>query len=227
MLACVTAMTLASGKAYAQNQDIYQSFIEVTGFAEKEVAPDIFYVNITINEADSKGKKSLAQQEKSMVAELKSAGIDIEKQLSRESLSSSFYNRRTNMARATYRLKLNSAEQVSEALDRLDALGISNVSFSKAEYSRIDEFKDEARKAAVTDAKRQATSMAGALGQKLGKCFYLYSGNSGNSSYYSRPIMAKAAVMANSMDGVEEERAEIDFDKIKVSVSVSAKFILE
>ena len=131
------------------------------------------------------------------------------------------------MARATYRLKLNSAEQVSEVLDRLDALGISNVSFSKAEYSRIDEFKDEVRKAAVTDAKRQAASMAGALGQKLGKCFYLYSGNSGNSSYYSRPIMAKAAVMANSMDGVEEERAEIDFDKIKVSVSVSAKFILE
>lgn len=213
--------------SFAQNVEAYPSYIEVNGSAEKEVAPDVFYLRIEINEQNSKGKKSVEEQQKSMLSALKSLGIDIEKQLVRTSLSSSFYNRRTNLSTATYQLKVNTAEAVSSVWQRLDGLGISDVSFIKAEYSKIEELKDQVRQEAVRNAKKQAESMAGAIGQTVGKCFYINGGYSGNSVLYAQPRMAAKGMM---MDYAVEEAAveeSIEFDNIKVSQNISAKFVLE
>ena len=223
-LAC--QFIFAAVSAFAQEPENFQSFVEVNGYAEKEVAPDVFYMQININEEDTKGKKTLEQQQRSMVSALKALKIDTDKKLTRESLSSYFYNRKTNMQVATYQLKLNKAEDVAKVLSALDDLGISNVSFSKAEYSRIDELKDEVRKDAVRNAKQQAESMAEAIGQTVGKCFYIYCGYSGNAVLYAQPRMSKAVM---NMDMAVEEAYEeesIEFDNIKVSMNVSTKFVL-
>ena len=63
-------------------------YIEVTGKAEMEVVPDEIYVGITINEKDNKGKVSVDQQEQEMFKQLKEIGIDVEKDLVVQDMSS-------------------------------------------------------------------------------------------------------------------------------------------
>lgn len=228
LISALACLAFCTGYAQVQENAACNSFIEVTGYAEKEVAPDVFYMRIEINESDSKGKSALEQQQKSMISSLKAIGVDTDKQLTRLSLSSSFHNRKTNLASATYQLKLKSAESVSKVWRRLDELGISNVSFTKAEYSGIEELRNEVRQEAVRNARQQASSMAEAIGQSIGKCFYMYCGHSGNAVLYAQPRMMKTMLMADGANAIEEESAEnIEFNDIKVSMTVSAKFALK
>lgn len=214
-------------RIYAQNTEAYPSYIDVNGYAEQEVAPDVFYLRIEINELDSKGKKSVEQLQSSMLSALKSLKIDIEKQLTRTSLSSTYYNRKTNLSSASYQLKVFNAETVSSVWQKLDELGISNVSFIKAEYSNIEQLKDEVRKEAVRNARHQAESMAEAIGQNIGKCFYISGGYSGNTVLYAAQKAASRNMMMDLAVAEEAVEESIEFSNIKVSQNISAKFVLE
>lgn len=67
-------LLMLSTAASAQQTEAYPSYIIVTGNAEREVTPDEIYVGITIDESDSRsGKVTVAEQERKMVAELKSS----------------------------------------------------------------------------------------------------------------------------------------------------------
>ena len=55
----LAAVALMAMPVFAQQDEAYKSFIQVNGRAEKEVAPDQFYLSIVINEIDSKGKISV------------------------------------------------------------------------------------------------------------------------------------------------------------------------
>lgn len=218
----------ASFSVVAQESRYMESYVEVNGSAEQEVAPDTFYLRVDIAEQDSKGRKSLEQQQNDMLKALKSLGVDPDSQVVRLSLSSTYFNRRSNMASAAYQIKLVSPAQLAKVWSKLDELGLSGVKFQKAECSGIDKVKDEVRRLAVLNAREQASSMADALGQTLGKCFYIYGGYSDASNVYARPLFAKA-MMADGLGQVEENSAgeSLEFDKIKVSAKVTARFVLE
>ena len=218
----------ASFSVVAQESRYMESYVEVNGSAEQEVAPDTFYLRVDIAEQDSKGRKSLEQQQDEMLKTLKNLGVDPDKQVVRLSLSSTYFNRRSNMASAAYQIKLVSPAQLAKVWSKLDELGLSGVKFQKAESSDIDKVKDEVRRLAVLNAREQASSMADALGQTVGKCFYIYGGYSDASNVYARPLFAKA-MMADGLGQVEENSAgeSLEFDKIKVSAKVTARFVLE
>lgn len=218
---------MITGFAKAQTQEAFPSYVEVNASAEKEVAPDTFYIRIDIDELDSKGKKSLDQMQNDMMKTLRQHGIDTEKQLVRLSLNSSYFNRKNNMASASYQLKLNDAVTVAKVWQSLDALGLSRISFVKAEYSKIDSLRNEARKEAMLNARSQASIMAEAVGQTIGKCFYINGGYSGNSVVYAQPRLKSMAYMADSVNAAPEQEENIQFDNIKITANVSAKFVLE
>lgn len=218
----------ASFSVVAQESRYMESYVEVNGSAEQEVSPDTFYLRVDIAEQDSKGRKSLEQQQDEMLKALKSLGVDPDSQVVRLSLSSTNFNRRSNMASAAYQIKLVSPAQLAKVWSKLDELGLSGVKFQKAECSGINKVKDEVRRLAVLNAREQASSMADALGQTVGKCFYIYGGYSDASNVYARPLFAKA-MMADGAGQVEENSAgeSLEFDKIKVSAKVTARFVLE
>ena len=62
------AVALLALPAAAQVQEAFPSYIQVNGRAEKEIAPDEFYLQIVINERDSKGKVSVESQQRDMIA---------------------------------------------------------------------------------------------------------------------------------------------------------------
>ncbi|MBQ0093847.1 MAG: SIMPL domain-containing protein [Bacteroidales bacterium] len=226
-MAAILGMVVSFGASAQVTGETFDSYIEISGYAEQEVAPDVFYLRIVIDEQDGKGRFSLENQEKEMIKALRGLGIDTDGRLTRLSLSSRYYKRKNNLATGTYQLKLNGPELVSKALGVLDNLGISDVAFTKAEYSGIDSLRNEVSCRAVRNARDKAKSMAEAVGQNIGRCFYMYVGHSGNAILYAQPRMTKSMTMdASNGFGMEEEEI-IDFNNIKVSANVNAKFVLE
>lgn len=227
----LAAIVLTAIPAVAQFQEAYPSYIQVNGRAEKEITPDEFYLSIVINERDSKGKISVEQQQRDMIAALKKAGVDTDRQLKVANLSSEFFRKNTSVATAKYQLQLGSAAEVSSVYTLLDGIGISNIRLLRVSHSQLAAFREEVRLAAMRNAKECAEAMAGAIGQTVGKCFYIFDSNSDVLPYvYNNMAGMRSAKMvmtdlAEVAGGSEEEA--LDFKTIKLEYNVSAKFVLE
>ena len=159
-LAALAALFILPAAAQEQ-PEVYPSYIQVNGRAEKEVTPDEFYLQIVINERDSKGKISVESQQRDMIAALKKLGISTDRQLTVSNVSSTFFKKNTALASAKYQLKLTSAAQLSAAWQALSDLGISDVSLVKVGRSDLESLKQEVRKAAIVDARTCAEELAG------------------------------------------------------------------
>lgn len=213
----------------AQTQEAFPSYIQVNGRAEKEIVPDEFYLSIVINERDSKGKISVESQQRDMIAALKQQGVNVEKQLKVANLSSEFFKKNTSVATAKYQLQLGSAAEVAKVWQALDKLGISNVSILKVSHSRIEALKEEVRIEAIRNAQQSARTLAEAIGQTVGKCFYIWDSNNDiMPAYYNNAVTMRSMKMMDAA-GAEEAADEepLDFKTIKLQYSVQTKFVLE
>ncbi|WP_302379651.1 SIMPL domain-containing protein [uncultured Alistipes sp.] len=226
-LIAMAVVALMALPAAAQMQEAYPSYIQVTGRAEKELTPDEFYLQIVINERDSKGKISVESQQRDMVAVLRKLGVDVEKQLKMANLSSEFFKKNTSVAMAKYQLQLGSSGEVAKVWQALDDLGISNISILKVTHSQLDKYKQEVRLEAMRNAQKSAQEMAGAIGQTIGKCFYIYDSNSNvlPVMYDNAVLMRSAKAAADAESAAEED--PLEFKTIKLEYGVQAKFVLE
>ena len=217
---------LVAFPALAQVQEAFPSYIQVYGRAEKEIVPDEFYLQIVINERDSKGKISVESQQRDMIAALKRLGVDVDKQLKVANLSSEFFKRKTSVATAKYQLQLGSSAEVARTWQALDELGISNVSILKVSHSEIDRYKEEVRVEAIRNARANAATLAEAIGQKVGRCFYIYDSNSNIlPAVYDNAVLMRSAKAAGSVEAVEED--PLEFKTLRLEYGVQAKFVLE
>ena len=208
--------------------EAFPSYIQVNGRAEKEIAPDEFYLSVVIDERDSKGKLSVESQQRDMIAALRRLGVDVEKQLKVANLSSEFFRKKSSVATAKYQLQLGSAAEVARAWQALDELGISNVSILKVSHSQLDRLKEEVRVEAMRNARDNARTLAEAVGQRIGKCFYVYdSNNDVMPAYYNNSMVMRSKASFDSAEGAAEEEPARDFTTIKLQYGVQAKFVLE
>ncbi len=223
----IFAVTLWLLPAAAQQVEAYPSYVQVNGRAEKEVTPDEFYLSIVIDEKDSKGKSSVEEQERKMIAELKKLGINVKEDLRMANMSSEFFKRKTALARAKYQLKLSSADEVAHATDALTALGISNVSIQSVTHSRIEELQNEVRAEAIRNAQACARTLAEAIGQKIGRCVTIIDYNSNTRMFRNNVVEFAAVKMTADAAGEEVEREVPEFRMIRIEHNLQAKFILE
>lgn len=199
-----------------------ENYVQVNGVAEKEVTPNRFYLSITLDESDTKGKQEIDAQRRSMIAALKNIGIDTEKSLSVANMASSYYKRNTSFATAKYQLQLSSAEQVAKVYDALESLNISDIRIEKVSHSDLESLRSQVRKEAMLNAKQVATELAESIGQSIGACFYIYDSNYGVGD--TRFVGSTRAY--KSINSTVEEEETVEFKKIKLSYSVNAKFRL-
>lgn len=228
MMLLATAFVLVALSVSAQQAETFPSYIEVNGVAEREVAPNEIYLSITINERDSKGKISIDEQQRDMVAVLKKLGVKPAEQLKMLDLTSSYFKRGNALAKAQYELKLTSAVEVARVWRALDELGISQVIVQKVSHTDIETLKAEVRADAMRAARDNARALAEAIDQKAGKCFWI--------ADYSSPVRTTYAVANMKARGVMEESASFDaiveeegleFQTINLQHRVQAKFVLE
>ena len=219
------AAVLLAGSLFAQEKNyIDQPYIEVTGKAEMEVVPDEIYLRIVINEKDNKGKVSVDQQEKEMFKQLKGIGIDLEKNLVVQDMSSDlqtyFLRKNAILSTKAYQLKVNSAQQLGEAFQ---TAGISDVNIEKTDVSNIEELRQEVRTNAAKAARKNAEVLAAALGQQAKEAIFVQDYGF-NMRPYANVLMAKSMAVADAAG--EEAAPQLEFQKIKIEHSVMVRFIL-
>ena len=208
---------------FAQEEENY---IQVNGTSEMEIVPNQFYLSITLDEGDTKGKQAIEVQRKQMIAVLKALGIDTEKQLTMADMSSSYFKRGTSLSIAKYQLLLSTTEQVVSVYDKLSEIGISDIDISRVSHTDMEQFKSKCRQDAMKNAKAIATELATAVGQTIGSCIYIYDRNRGiTPSYYNDGIMLMRSVAKISAE-MAEEPTPVEFKKITINYSVTAKFRL-
>lgn len=223
------AAALCAALTAAAQQEAFPSYIQVNGRAEKEIVPDEFYLSVVIDERDSKGKISVESRQREMIAALRKQGVDVEKQLKVANLSSEFFKKNTSVATAKYQLKLSSAAEVAKVWQALDALGISDVAIQRVSHSAIDRLKEEVRVEAIRNAQQSARTLAEALGQTIGKCFYIWDSNNDIvPAYYNNAVTVRSMKMMDAAGAAEEAAEEpLDFKTIKLQYYVQTKFVLE
>ena len=145
----------------------------------------------------------------------------------RRCLSSEFFKKKSSVATAKYQLQLGSSAEVARVWQALDDLGISNVSILKVSHSKIDQLKEEVRVEAIRNARKNAATLAEAIGQQVGRCFYIYDSNSNvvPAVYDNMVLMRSAKDVATAEMQVEED--PLEFKTLRLEYGVQAKFVLE
>ncbi len=223
----VAVMLMVSSAAMAQQQT-FQSFVNVTGTAERQIVPDEIYLSITIDENSTKGKVTVAEQERKMIQALRNLGIDVEKDLRvgdiAGDLQTYILRKDRVLTTKTYSLKVGDATTLANVFKILADLGISNAAVTKATRSDIEQIRMELRADAMRKALANAKALAEAIGQTVGKAFQINEYSSGGPVYYAadnayvtRGMVAKESVAETSLD----------FKDLKITHSVNVQFVLE
>lgn len=224
-LAVITAFATVA-TATAQRTE---SYVEVSGYAERNITPDTFYLTIVITEKDSKGKISVESQQREMLKALKALGIDTDKQLTMANMSGEYFTKKKDtLLTAQYRLKLTSAADVRKVYAALSDTGISSVSMRSVSYSKIGEVRNEVRVEAMLNARDKASMLAEAIGQSIGDCIQIndYSHDAAEESVTSYSMRAMKLDAGNADADIFDEEESLEFRPIKVTSRLNARFIL-
>jgi len=229
LLSAILVLFAASIMSAQEKNFIDQNYIEVTGRAEREVAPDEIYLNITIKEKDNKGSSSLEKQERELLKRLTGLGIDIKADLQIQDMSTIlqqyFLKKDAVLTSKSYILKLHSADMMSNVFRELEKLSIPDVSIEKTSLSNMDAVRVDVMTMAAQSAKETATALAKSLGRSIGKAIFI-------QCYDNYPRVFKAAVSARGataqlMENDAMLAQSLDFEKIKFEQSVFIRFSLE
>ncbi|MBV7441552.1 SIMPL domain-containing protein [Weeksellaceae bacterium TAE3-ERU29] len=217
--------------SFAQQKNFIDlPYLETSAKADTLVIPDKIYLNITINEEDTKGRTSLEELENKMNNKLKSLGIDTKKQLFLNDFSSSykkyFLRKKDVLKSKNYTLIVRDAKKVGDVLLGLEEINISNIFLEKTEYSKMEELKLALISKATLNAKKQAEAMLKPLGQKVGNVIYISNLDNGYSPV--NYLQGRAMGLMAKAEGIESSTPiDINFEKISVSANIKATFKID
>ncbi|MFI3266823.1 MAG: SIMPL domain-containing protein, partial [Rikenellaceae bacterium] len=174
VLTCGTCVVSAQELTSVSAADTREpASISVRGYATRLVTPDMIYLDITIDENDTKGKVSIAELESQMLSTLNGVGVDTKKNLVTKSIDSNLSNFRREETRTTksYELLVGDAKTMTKVYDELNKIGVSQISIDRTSHSDIEEIKREVKAQSVVNAQADARAMAKAIGQDIGKAY--------------------------------------------------------
>jgi hypothetical protein len=214
---------------------IDQPYIEVNGSADTLITPNEIYIRILLSEKDTRDRTSVEELEAKMVDALKSLGINTEKDLS---IKDMYSNYKTYLLKSKdviktkqYILKVTDAATASKVFMKLEDLDISNTSVAWVDHSDLNHIKNIMRIRAVEDAKNRAMALTIPLNQLVGPAI-LITDNDGQN--VTNALQGRVDGLGLVIRGVksysyfnDSELPKIDFEQIKVSSSLSVKFILK
>jgi uncharacterized protein YggE len=220
-------MMLLSTSIHAQVKSFLDlPYLEVNGNADTMVTPNEIWINVTINEADVKNKISLEDQERKMVAALKSLGINTEKDLVTSGMQSDFrfyvLKQKDVMKSKEYKLKVGDAVTATKVFIKLEEIGIANAAIDRVGHSDMEKIRNTCRSNAILNARQKAIALTKPVGATLGLLLHVADYSGSDSGLADGQIIRVRGM--TSMAQQEEELPQINFEKIKVSISIQAKF---
>lgn len=234
ILTTVTTMfLLAFLPITATAQNITQPYIDISSTATREVTPDEIYLRITIKESDYKGKKSLEEMQDAMLGALKINRIDIPECLTLNYMGSDvsykmFSKNINTRTEATYTLKLHDVVTMQNVISALEERQISNIDLIRTKFTKEKELKSELSIEAMQQAQAEARTLAGAIGQEIGKAlninYWMNSNDSQPRLYKSR---ANMVMDESAVAGAGQQAPTFGIGKITYSLNVNVKFELK
>lgn len=212
---------------------IDQPYIEVSGSADTLVTPNRIFIKIVISERDSKNKVSVEESESQMITALKELGINTESDLTTSDMLSSyrFYilKQRDIFKTKEYILKVSSAAMASKVFLQLENLGISNASIDRVDHTELESIRNICRSKAIINAKEKAFAFANPLSQTVGNAIQITDNetNPGNQLQGKVEGLIIRGYGTTLKEVRRDDIPKIEFEKIKVSSTISAKFILK
>lgn len=210
---------------------IDQPYIEVTATADTFLVPDEIYVKIVLSEKETRDRISVEEQEAKMITALKALNINTEENLKLGGLSSSmsfvFLISKNILKNKEYVLKLDSAAILSEVFVSLEKIDISNVGIEKVSHSNIAQVKDRCLVKAVENAKTKAVLMTKPLNETIDKALYISDSNVAVYESVGKITGVRIRGISTINNKAEYSAPKIEFEKIRVSSSVSIKFALK
>lgn len=219
----LTIAIFCSMAGFSQEKNfIDKPYIEVSGTADTLVVPNRIYINILISEKDTKGKKSVEELEKDMLAKLKGIGINTDKNVFMQDMISNYqkyFLKSTDILKSkSYSVLVFDAKTTTQVFSSLEQIGISNVKIEKTEYAEEKKVQLLMNSKAIINAKQNALSLTQPINQKIGNALFIgYNINYRNNN----DDLVKIGVAFKS------EEPNIEFEKIKIESTVTAKFALE
>jgi uncharacterized protein YggE len=231
----LTLSVLLFSSSYAQTvANPYPKTITVTGSAEMEIVPDEIYVQVDLKEYEKKGqgKVTIDKIRQNFLTAVRSLGLPD------SAVSVSGYDgyngnpwwRKKNKkdelyASITYQVKLKSAAQVDQLVDKLDDSATQNFYISKTSHSKLEEFKKNLKIQAVKNAKEKASYLAEAINERIGEAVTINEPNEYYQPFYN--TMAMARMKTAEMDQSMNDQPQADFKKIKLKYDVTVVFALK
>ena len=217
--------------ANAQTKNfIDQPYIEVSGNADTLITPNEIYIRIVLSEKDTRDRVPIEELEQKMVAALKGVGVDTEKDLTTSDMTSSFKSYllkgKDVIKTKHYTLKVANAVTASRVFIKLEEMDVSNTSIERVNHSDLDNLRNAMRTKAIIDAKVRAMVLTKPLNQSVGPAIHIVDAE--NVSQQLQGRVAGIQVRGYStMQKIDTELPKIEFEKIRVSANINARFTLK
>lgn len=224
ILMVAAILMLAGSAAMAQTTNQHEEVVQITGRAEKKIAPDEIFVAVTIKDGDIKGQ-NVNQIESRMKSEFSALGIDVEKSLRMTSMTNAPRKRNAVDTNRSYELKVGNVWTLNSVFETLGEMGVADATVTKVSHSKIDGLRREVRVEAIKSAKENAAVLAGAAGQSIGPAVWILDSGSGHENS-PLPVTRYKAMAAGSVYGEGTAEMGLDMQDITISYSVTVKFIL-
>ncbi|MGZ3925126.1 MAG: SIMPL domain-containing protein, partial [Flavisolibacter sp.] len=172
----MTVLLVSTGRA----QNVVNPFpktITVSGSAEMEIVPDEIYVMVDLKEYEKKGQGKVAIDKirQDFLSAVRSLGLpdSAVSVAAYDGYNGNPWLRKKNKkdelyASITYQVKLRSAAQVDQLVDRLDDNATSNFYIASTSHSKLAEFRKHLKIQAVKAAKEKAGYLAEAINEQVG-----------------------------------------------------------
>jgi len=223
---------------FAQTEDKKSTepkYIEVTGTAEMEVVPDMIYLDITLKDKDNKGKLSLIDIEKLMIDKFTEIGINISKDLSIKDFASNIKTywlaKNDILLSKNYQVIVHDTKTLQKVYVELQNMGISNISISKLDHSKLTQFRRDIKVSAIKAAKEKAEALIGAINQTLGKAIYVKELDNENISNFNiSNSVANSNILIRGISSNPKidnsSPPDIEFETINLKYSILVRFEL-
>jgi len=210
---------------------IDQSYIEVSGSADTLVTPNEIYIRIILSEKDTRDRASIEELEQKIVTALKGLGLDTEKNLTTSDMTSNFktylLKSKDVIKTKIYTLKVTDAVTASKVFMKLEEIGISNTSIERVDHSDLNNIKNKMRTKAIIDSKERADALTKPLNQTIGAAIHIMDTD-------NNPLQLQGRIAGIQIRGINSIQSngymdlpKIEFEKIKITAGVTAKFILK
>ncbi|PZR34937.1 MAG: hypothetical protein DI538_15900 [Azospira oryzae] len=207
-------------------QDVFKGehFIEVTGNAQTEIAPNEIDVQIRLREfEENKKKTALESIDKDFFNALKEAGIDrkrVELADAGAKLDKLGKKDKDAFREKTYQIRLTSGAELEKLLENLEPVKTDLVDIVRISHSDLPKLKLDLKIKALQAAKTKAETLLKSIGSEAGKPLMI-------RDWDVDPVQPIMNMKANTMarfDGVASEEQAVEFKKIKLQSQITAQF---